>query len=104
MTNEERKIFQEIKKKVEKVIKNTFEKYGIEQAYFEFKLTCSILDENFHKSEEYTLIDETAKYYCNFCNRETYYYDTALKLYLCPCCYHKIYFGNKKGGKDEKEK
>jgi len=95
LDKEERKILDEIRDKVLKVIEKKFEEYGYDKAHFEFILKVNILDDTFKKVEEIELFNEESKGYCIFCRKPTYFYASILdgypeEGYICPECLKKL--------------
>lgn len=87
---EEEKFLKELGEKIKKLIDKELDFYSYDPAYFEFKLICSLLDGKFKKEKEIVLLDTEEKNYCEFCGKETRFYDEKLALFLCPSCYGKI--------------
>jgi len=89
MNNEEKELLNKLGEKINKLIDKELEKYGYDRAGLNFLLKCDILDDNFKKIDEITLIEDD-KNYCVFCRRKTYYYSEELNDYVCPCCLMKL--------------
>ena len=97
LDKEERKLLDEIRDEVLKLIEKKFDEYGYDKAYFEFILKVNILDDTFKKVEEIELFNEESKGYCVFCRKPTYFYASTLDYpalgiegYICAECLEKI--------------
>jgi len=73
-------------KKIDKLIDKEFDRFGIDRAYYAFHLDVDILNDEFNKIREYTLIDDNDFAFCKFCRAKTYYYSDELQGYICPAC------------------
>jgi len=82
---DEQKFLDEVKEKVDELIDVLCDKYGYDRAYFNFVLSCDILDSNFQKVDEVVLIDDTDYGFCVFCHQKTYFSDG--ENYYCAKCY-----------------
>lgn len=81
----------EVTESFEGMIKEIAEKIGIDNSYYKFKLSCSVLNENFEKQEEYDLYEEQDYgTFCGFCETKTHFYDNKKQMHLCADCYGKI--------------
>jgi len=77
-----------IGKKIKKLIDTEFDKYGVDSGYFNFKLTCDLLDESGVPNKTVILI-EPCGYKCGFCGVMTYYYLKENAMYVCAECFGK---------------
>ena len=75
---------------IEREIKKIAEHEGEDLDYYEFKLTCNILNENSEIIENLVLYEKVHDGYCTFCGKKTYYYDSKKQMHLCADCYGKI--------------
>ena len=82
--------YNNLKRKLQKVIDRHFDKYGYDQAYFDIKVTIRELDEVFSPQTEFTLLDTGEHPLCAFCGKPTSYYCAKEGLFVCADCYSKI--------------
>ena len=84
----EQKFLNEVKNRVDNLIDKICDEYGFDRAFFEFKLSCSIMNEDFDKYDEVELINDEKPGYCEFCRQKTFFYENG--YYYCPECYKKL--------------
>ncbi len=89
LDKEEKKFANELKDKLEKAIESVKEKYGYWD-YVNVKVDLYILSDSFEIADKINIIDEREKGYCNFCGKETYYFDKNRLIWLCPSCYVEV--------------
>lgn len=90
MIREEQEFLQGVATKIDKLIDKEFERDGIDRAFFNFKLSCTVLSSDLcDPLVSYQLINDTESL-CTFCNAETYYYDRKLGKNICPICLGKL--------------
>jgi len=81
------KLQEEFKKLVEGVASEA----GVDLAYYEVKLTVTVLDSTLtQKIYEHVLYDSADHTYCTFCHRETRHYVYELGAHVCPACLGKF--------------
>ncbi len=76
---------------VERQIEKIADHEGVDLAFYEFKLTCNILNsETFEIMERLVLYEKAHNCFCIFCGTKTYFYDNKKQMHLCADCYGKI--------------
>ena len=80
----------EVKNEIEKMIDEIADKMGIDTSYYEFKLTCNTLTEDYEKLSSFVLYEMKNQSFCTFCGTETYYYDSKKQMHLCAGCCGKL--------------
>lgn len=89
MIRDEQKFLNRVAVAVDKAIDRIFDKEGLDRAYFNFNLTCSILDSSLTgKLAEYTLIDDNEGFCC-FCGVKSLYHSPLIDANVCPECLRK---------------
>lgn len=94
LDREEEQFLAEVRKKVDKTIDSLCDKYGFDRAFFNFLLSCEILDNNFRKINEVDLLKDERGGFCDFCGQKTYFMEDD--IYYCAECYGKKIKSQKK--------
>ena len=89
MDLEECKMLQKIAEEVDKKIDKILERYSIDRAFFNFKLSVDVLDSIFSKMEEKVLIDDGVAF-CAFCGTKTQFYDSKRSQHVCVKCFSTL--------------
>jgi hypothetical protein len=90
MDNEEKQMFDEIAGQIKDTIEGACDRYCIDSAFLDFKLTCTVLSNGFKPMEEITLLDTSDRTFCDFCGKKTNFYDRRENLHICASCYGKF--------------
>jgi hypothetical protein len=83
-------VLDEFKKEFEKAISRVEKKLNLDLAYWGIKVEITPYYEDFQKREPITIINTHEKNYCNFCGKETYFFDRERHMHLCASCWAQI--------------
>ena len=89
MLDEDRNILDEIRDEFERLLKKIGDDYGIDMAYYDFRIEAIVKDSQFSLSD-YAIIRDFEYSPCAFCGKPTLFYDMKRDIPVCASCYAKL--------------
>ena len=88
MIEKEQEFLEYIAGEVDNLISQICYSYDIDREFYNFNLTCTILDSNCERAESREILFDDHVLFCRFCGERTYFTDDDGAI--CADCYGRI--------------